>query len=367
MTGAMRANWRSGLTDFEIRSGPLRGFGLRHVALVVVVTILFEILGQLAWLDLRAMSFKELPQRLAICLMAILAAVAADNAPGQPRIRFARYPAAVLLASAIATAVFELWSSVFPQPDRNWTMVKLLGGGRFQFLCHYFLSAAYSSSIVVAFHALFEAQRRAGAELHAARIAALTAQQSFVEDDLRAMQARIDPELLFDALTEVDRAYARGVGAGQERLDALIRFLRAALPGDGNGSSTVERERELTEAYVALVGVTLAPSLVTEISVDPAARNDLMPAMLLLPLVRWALEGWQAARFAIRVRRRGRCIELAVESSGPAASDRSNQEIDRVRERLAQLYPDGARLDARSDGGRRRAVLEFPLMPATAS
>jgi len=38
-----------------------------------------------------------------------------------------------------------------------------------------------------------------------------------LEGDLRAMQGRVDPELLFDSLLEVDRCYARDVEAGQRR------------------------------------------------------------------------------------------------------------------------------------------------------
>jgi hypothetical protein len=50
-----------------------------------------------------------------------------------------------------------------------------------------------------------------------------------VEGDLRAMQARVDPDLLFDTLLAVDRAYAMSTLSGEEALDALIGFLRTAV------------------------------------------------------------------------------------------------------------------------------------------
>ena len=58
------------------------------------------------------------------------------------------------------------------------------------------------------------------------RVAALAAERTVLEGDLRAMQARVDPELLFDTLLSVDRAYARSTRSGEEALDALIGFLR---------------------------------------------------------------------------------------------------------------------------------------------
>jgi len=73
---------------------------------------------------------------------------------------------------------------------------------------------------------MFEARRRATGELHGVRVAALAAERALLEGDLRAMQARVDPDLLFDTLLAVDRAYARSTRSGEEALDALIGFLR---------------------------------------------------------------------------------------------------------------------------------------------
>ena len=60
------------------------------------------------------------------------------------------------------------------------------------------------------------------------QLAALAAERVVLEGDLRAMQARVDPDLLFDTLLAVDRAYATSTRSGEEALDDLIGFLRAA-------------------------------------------------------------------------------------------------------------------------------------------
>lgn len=112
--------------------------------------------------------------------------------------------------------------------------------------------AAHWALVLVVLCELLEASRLAGEQLHAARMAALRTQHELVEGELRAMEARVDPDLLFDALAAVDRGYACDPGEGERRLDTLIRFLRAALPGDAAGASSVDREQERVDAYLAL-------------------------------------------------------------------------------------------------------------------
>lgn len=356
----------------DIRSGPLRGFGLRHAALIVAFAVLYDLLGQLGWLDLASWSFgrrlygfRMLPPHLAITACAILSAVVAENAlPGSP-FRILRHLLAVLAGSVVAVLVLEGWASYLPPPSsKELATLNFLGGlgsARTHKLALHFLQGTYMATLVVALNAVFEASRRASAELHAARMAALSAQHALVEGDLRAMQARVDPDLLFDSLLEIDRAYAQGVGEGQEQLDALIRFLRAALPGDSAATSTVAREQELAEAYVALAAARAPARLEVEITSEPLARGELMPPMLLLPLVRWAIAGGSARHLRIDLRRATPRMEITVESQGPAAEAPRDDEIAGVRARLAQLFAEDGRLEVSRQGELRRAVLALPL------
>jgi hypothetical protein len=52
------------------------------------------------------------------------------------------------------------------------------------------------------------------------------AQRALVDGELRATQARVDPDALFETLQDIDRAYARSTAAGEAALDTLIASLR---------------------------------------------------------------------------------------------------------------------------------------------
>jgi LytS/YehU family sensor histidine kinase len=167
---------------------------------------------------------------------------------------------------------------------------------------------------------------------------------------------------LFDSLLAVDRAYATSTRSGEDALDALIGFLRAALPAEAAATSTVARELEHVRAYLAVRELLSASSPEVEMGAEPAAREAPMPAMLMLPLVRWALDG-RPVRLQLKVRRSGGVLGISLESDLAEAPPSSEGDLAGVRKRLAHLYRERGRLDVSTDAGKRRAVMEIPLHP----
>jgi hypothetical protein len=96
-----------------------------------------------------------------------------------------------------------------------------------------------------------------------------------------------------------------------------------------------------------------------------AKRQDLqanqMPAMLMLPLVRWALDGRPAVRLELRVRRREGALGISVESDLAEARLSPEGDLAGVRKRLMHLYRERGRVDVSMAAGGRRAVMEIPL------
>jgi len=205
-----------------------------------------------------------------------------------------------------------------------------------------------------------QASHRATARLHATRLAALAAERGLVEADLRAMQARVEPDFLFAALLAVDKAYGRSVEAGEQALEALIAFLRAALPAETGGTSTVAAELDLVRAYAGVLEFTSGPALELDINAEPAARAQPIPAMLVLPLARWALDGAKAAALRIAARRENGALEIALRSDVPAGAGADTTQIAGVRERLMHLYGERARLEATTEFGARVAIISVP-------
>lgn len=210
----------------------LRGFGARHLAVAAGFSVVIPLV---------AVSYKiilgstvPLVPVLVDCLAcfllalgAMLGVVAVDNRLGG---RVGPVPRVVLAAVAgtlLGTLFMEATIRLALRPlGLDAEPEGALYVGEAHRLAVRIASGATWSFILVTLYTLFQDSRRAAQQLHSARVAAVAAQRALVEGELRATQARVDPDKLFDTLQAIERAYERSTGAGEAALDALIASLR---------------------------------------------------------------------------------------------------------------------------------------------
>jgi hypothetical protein len=130
---------------------------------------------------------------------------------------------------------------------------------------------------------------RATARLAGAQAAQRETRRRMVQDDLQAVQARIEPALLFGMLEAVRVAYASDPPRAERLLDELIAFLRASLPRLRADGSSVPREAELARAYAQLLSLAQDAAWCMALDVSDAAMHARFPPGALLPLVDDAL------------------------------------------------------------------------------
>jgi hypothetical protein len=338
------------------------GFGRIHL----LIALGFSLVVQLSHLAYVAMGREELRIGLVglwtamyflTAVVGLASAVAADNLLGESAGTATRLLVAALAAAVVATVFVEV--VLYFKPSVEGGRAPLVFESTLHRLAFRFSAAGTYAILVTALYAMLQASRRATERLHETQLRAIAAERRVVESDLRAMQARVEPDLLFAALQAVDQAYARGVEEGERALDALIGFLRAALPADASGNSTVAAEIELVRAYMALVELVSASRLKLEVAVEGPAQARPMPAMLLLPLVRWVLGGAADASLSMDARVRAERLEVTLHSDSADALEK--QDISGLQDRLARLFAGRALLEATPGPGGRGARLEIPL------
>ena len=209
--------------------------------------------------------------------------------------------------------------------------------------------------------------RRVGDALHAAELARVDAQRATLAADLQSMQARVEPDFLFETLGAIGERYDHDQAAGESLLNELIRHLRAVLPDLRTPRSTVARELALARTYFSIREVRSGGRIV--VAVDAAAGlDDLAVApMIVLPLLTAALgperhgQG-QSTSLRLEVRATDRRIRFAVAGTGPALrAFTGNPAIEALRTRLTALYGEHAALTGESAGpGRFGGAIEIP-------
>ena len=181
------------------------------------------------------------------------------------------------------------------------------------------------------------------------------------------MQARIEPQFLFDTLARVKALYEHDADAAERVLDELIAYLRAAMPRMRDTSSTVGQELDLVRAWLAILGTSAGTAVDHAVDVQDAALDARLPPMLLLPLVTHVFVRQRQGRddhryLRLAVVQDGGRLRLRLTAGSSADGVEEDATVATIRERLTALYRGEAslRLARRSDGT-LEGELDLPL------
>ena len=225
-------------------------------------------------------------------------------------------------------------------------------------------------SIIVFIYVNRRSELLAAARMSAAQLERTQMQRRTLESRLQALQARIEPQFLFNALAQMRDLYEESPALGGRMLEDLTVYLRAALPQLRDSTSTLEKELKLLAAYVCILRASSTSGVGFDIDAAPASLAARVPAMVLLPLVDQFLAGevpGATATKALAISARVADGVLRVELSGaaPGLIARPASVLRDIRERLVALYGDRAALAVESAGGMAaRLIVEIPHEPA---
>jgi hypothetical protein len=197
-------------------------------------------------------------------------------------------------------------------------------------------------------------------EESAARLAAAQATQRemrrrLAEGGLQAMQARIDPQFLFDMLDAVHRAYRTDSARAERLLNELTEFLHAALPPLQAASSSVLRETDLACAYARLRALADERGLALRLDVPDEIAGARFPPGVLLPLLRDGL-GERPGSCAMVASRTAKACSIAL--ALPVSP--TERTLSRVRELLVGLYGAAANLSVWDADGASNVLVTVP-------
>lgn len=197
-----------------------------------------------------------------------------------------------------------------------------------------------------------------------AELARADTQREIVASRLKVLQARIEPQLLFDALADVRAAYLVDPTAAEALLDHLVDYLRAALPQMRGGASTLGREAALVEAYLRLVPAGRERRLVIQVTVAPDLAGEDFPPMVLLPLTRAAVDAAASALWIEAPASNGvldpalRTLALRVSCAGTLDGWREDA-LEVLRETLRDYLGAGASIEVARTGGAVAALIKW--------
>ena len=238
-----------------------------------------------------------------------------------------------------------------------------LDEGRRFFARTYYANVVVYLALVLGDGALAWARRRREREAELER--------HLTQAQLDALRQQLQPHFLFNALNAVSTLIADDPSAAQRMIARLAELLRLALDERNAAEVPLWRELELAGSYLAIEQVRFGDRLTVAVDVPPAARQALVPGLLLQPLLENAVRHGLARRpgpgsIEVTARVEDAGLRLRVVDRGAASPDGASDRVhdtrsgradasgvaggDRiglgnVRARLRHLYGDAQRLE----------------------
>jgi signal transduction histidine kinase len=203
---------------------------------------------------------------------------------------------------------------------------------------------------------------------------AARAESTAREAQLTMLRYQLNPHFLFNTLNAIQSlVMSRQTDRATEMIASLSDFLRYSLYTDSKKLVTVEDEIDAMRLYLLIEQARFGSRLVVNINVADAAATELMPSMLLQPLVENSIKyavakSEQGGSIDIDAYCDGTHLNLEVSDSGHGALDLPSMGdtgvgLKNIRQRLASTYgPDhDFSLQTLASGG-VRAHIRIPLL-----
>lgn len=187
--------------------------------------------------------------------------------------------------------------------------------------------------------------------LHQAESARLRLARQAVENELKLMQAQVEPHFLFNTLSNVQFLVETNPPVAAVMLGHLTDYLRAAIPQLRQHTATLGDEAKLAESYLAILKMRMGKRLRYEVEIPAALKSCDIPPMMLLSLVENAIKhgvepAAQGGEILVTAVRDGTHLRIVVADTGRGlvGTPGSGVGLSSIRERLNALYGDDGRL-----------------------
>jgi LytS/YehU family sensor histidine kinase len=210
----------------------------------------------------------------------------------------------------------------------------------------------------------------AAAHMNAAQLDRAQTQRRTLASKLQALQARIEPQFLFNALARVRDLYDESPARGRRMLDDLSVYLRAVLPHLRDSTSTLEKEFQLLLAYIGILRGHHAKSVDLHVDGVASLLTARVPAMILLPLIDQVVAGAEPTSFKgspvhLCVRLDKGMLHIEMSGGGTRLWQPSGDSVRDIRQRLTALYGERGTLTVTLlDGSAFRLEIKIPYEQA---
>lgn len=162
---------------------------------------------------------------------------------------------------------------------------------------------------------------------------------------MHALQARIKPHFLYNSLNSIASLIAFDPPAAERAVLNLSGLFRKAFTHQQGGMTTLDKELEWVEQYLAIEKLRLMDRLRCEISVDESLKSVTIPILTIQPLIENAvihgiqhLSGGGEIRLTVQPLEQGFFVEVSNPVNLEKQHSGSGTGLDNIKQRLELTF-----------------------------
>lgn len=191
---------------------------------------------------------------------------------------------------------------------------------------------------------------------------------------LQALQARIRPHFLFNALNTIASLIRRQPQRAEEAVEDLSDLFRHTL-NEAEAQLPFTTEIEIAQRYLDMEKLRLGERLTLEWDIDAIPKDASLPSLTLQPLLENAIcHGVESINaggtITIHGRRKGNTLTITITNPLPSADENSPRKrqgmhiaLDNTRQRLQAHFQEDGKLTNQQQGNNYQVELRFPYQP----
>jgi hypothetical protein len=200
--------------------------------------------------------------------------------------------------------------------------------------------------------------------VQAAEHARALQEQSLQSARLLVLQARVEPQFLFETLRRVRERIDRSAQSAEQLLADLITLLRALQPAAGATASTVQREFALVQAYGRASELSALQSPRLLLDAKPAVHPARLAPLVLLPVLRALAGNAPAAGWLVAATQAGPRLVIEITPHSPGAlsvTALASLDLRSFAERLTAVHGPDATIAVRTATTAPALRIDLPL------
>ena len=245
------------------------------------------------------------------------------------------------LIVTVASGVWLLGPALSPlfSAEPEWSFLNDMG---------LFLNVFVPFAMVTLGYAHWRSAMRSRERLQSAYLARARHEQQVQAARLLALQARVDPQLLFDSLQRIRSDVQAKAGDAETILNDLIALLRTMQPHAQATSSSLLRELQLVQAYARVAQLPSLGEPGLTLQCEPDSLSAAFAPMVLLPLMRQMAEAAPGTGWCIRAHVADSRLSLVIaaqQNNADAQAAFCALDAKAIAARLQAVHGDSAQLD----------------------